>query len=78
MITTQREILRDLEKYKIEVVMVGNEAYIAKLIVQFSPIEKIKRAQSNDLQLKKIMETLVHLFDDIFWQLRFGRVKNIY
>lgn len=34
MITTQNEILRNLEKYEIEVVIIDNEAYLAKLIVQ--------------------------------------------
>lgn len=39
----------------IEVIIANSEAYLIKLIVQLSLIEKIKKAQSDDPLLKKIM-----------------------
>lgn len=59
MITTQKGILRDLEKYYLKVMMIGSKVYIAQLTIQLSLIEKIKKAQINGPQLKKIMEPLV-------------------
>lgn len=38
--------------------VINSEAYLTKQVVQPSLIKKIKKAQSDDFSLKKIMETL--------------------
>lgn len=58
-ITAQKEILRDLEKHKIEVVIVNDEVFLAKLTMQQSLIEKIKKVQGNDPSLKKITRKVI-------------------
>lgn len=67
MVTTQKETLKDLEKYEIEVMMVDSEAYLTKRMVQSSQIEKIKKAQGDDPQPKKIMETLQKTLKEFFF-----------
>ena len=56
MLTTQKEIIRNLERMEIEVVMGHSEAYMASLSVQPTLVERIKLSQANDPYLKKIMD----------------------
>jgi hypothetical protein len=58
LLTTQKEIINDLERMRIEVVMGHSGAYLASLSVQPTLIEKIKLSQSSDSQLVKIMDEL--------------------
>ena len=51
LLTTQKHILLDLRKMGIEVQFHEAEAHLANLRVQPTLIERIKIAQSNDLQL---------------------------
>jgi hypothetical protein len=56
LLTTQKEIINDLERMEIEVVMGHSGAYLASLGVQPTLIERIKLSQSGDSQLVKIMD----------------------
>uniref|UniRef100_A0A2N9IPW9 Reverse transcriptase n=1 Tax=Fagus sylvatica TaxID=28930 RepID=A0A2N9IPW9_FAGSY len=56
LLTTQKEIINDLERMGIEVVMGHSGAYLASLSVQPTLIERIKLSQSGDSQLVKIMD----------------------
>jgi hypothetical protein len=56
LLTTQKEIINDLERMGIEVVMGHSGAYLASLSVQPTLIERIKLLQSGDSQLVKIMD----------------------
>jgi hypothetical protein len=56
LLTTQKEIINDLERMGIEVVMGHFGAYLASLSVQPTLIERIKLSQSGDSQLVKIMD----------------------
>jgi hypothetical protein len=56
LLTTQKEIINDLERMGIEVVMGHSGAYLASLSIQPTLIERIKLLQSGDSQLVKIMD----------------------
>uniref|UniRef100_A0A7N2LFY1 RNA-directed DNA polymerase n=1 Tax=Quercus lobata TaxID=97700 RepID=A0A7N2LFY1_QUELO len=56
LLTTQKEIIQDLERIEIEVVMNHSEAYLASLSVQPTLVERIKLSQADDPHLKKIMD----------------------
>ena len=56
LLTTRKEIIRDLERMEIEVVMGHSEAYLASLSVQPTLVERIKFSQVDDPHLKKIMD----------------------
>ena len=56
LLTIQKEIILDLERMEIEVVMDYSEAYQASLSVQPTLVERIKSSQANDSRLKKIMD----------------------
>ena len=56
LLTTQKEIILDLEMMEIEVGMDHSEAYLASLSVQPTLVEKIKLSLANDSHLKKTMD----------------------
>ena len=56
LLTTQKDIISDLERMEIEVVVGHSKAYLASLSVQPTSVEKIKLSQANDLHLKEIMD----------------------
>jgi hypothetical protein len=56
LLTTQKEIINDLERMGIEIVMGHSVAYLASLSIQPTLIERIKLSQSGDSQLVKIMD----------------------
>ena len=58
LLTTQKQILLDLEKLGIEVVRSNDRAYVASMSIQPTLIKRIKEAQGNDVHLKKIMEEI--------------------
>ena len=51
MITTQMELLRDLEIMGIDICMHGHNATLNALMIQPTLIDKIKAAQEDDPQL---------------------------
>ena len=57
-LTTQKHILEDLRKIRMEVQFHEAEAHLANLRVQPTLIERIKIAQSNDPQLQKIRDLI--------------------
>ena len=77
LLTTEKHILEELRKMRIEVRFHEVEAHLANLRVQPTLIERIKIAQSNDPQLQKIRD-LINLGSQFeFWihkdgSLRFG------
>ena len=56
LLNTRNEIILDLERMEIEVVMGHSEAYLASLSVQPTLVEIIKLSQADDPYLKKIMD----------------------
>ena len=56
LLTTRKEIICDLERMEIEVVMGHSKAYLVSLSVQLTLVERIKLSQANDSHLKKIMD----------------------
>ena len=56
LLTTRKEIILDLERMEIKVVMGHFEAYLASLSVQLTLVERIKLSQVDDPHLKKIMD----------------------
>ena len=56
LLTTQKEIINDLERMGIEIVMGNSQAFMASLTIQPTLIEKIKRSQVDDAQIVKIVE----------------------
>ena len=58
LLTTQKHILEDLRKMRIEVWFHEAEAHLANLRVQPTLIEKVKIAQSSDPQLQKIRDLI--------------------
>ena len=56
LLTTQKDIICDVERMEIEVVMSHFEAYLASLSVQPTLVERIKLSQADDPHLKKIMD----------------------
>ncbi|KAJ4717010.1 Retrotransposon protein, putative, Ty3-gypsy subclass [Melia azedarach] len=59
LLTTQKQILLDFDKFGIEVVKGDIKAYVAQLSIQSTLIERIKKAQQSDEFLKKIMEEVL-------------------
>ncbi|XP_075633421.1 uncharacterized protein LOC142605880 [Castanea sativa] len=64
LLTTQKEIILNLERMEIEVVIGHSEAYLASLSIQPTLVERIKLSQANDSHLKKIMDELAQLYVD--------------
>ena len=58
LLTTQKHVLEDLRKIRIEVRVHEAEAQLANLRVQPTLIKRIKIAQSNDPQLQKIRDLI--------------------
>ena len=56
LLTTQKEIIKDLERMGIEIVMGDSQVFMASLTIQPTLIEKIKSSQVNDAQIVKIIE----------------------
>ena len=56
LLTTQKDIICDLERMEIEVVISHFEAYLASLSVQPILVERIKLSQADDPHLKKFMD----------------------
>ena len=48
LLTTQKAIIKDLERMGIEIVMGDSQAFMASLTIQLTLIEKIKSSQVND------------------------------
>ena len=55
MLTTQKEIINDLERIGIEIVMGDSQAFMASLTIQPTLIEKIKTLQVDDAQIVRII-----------------------
>ena len=56
LLTTQKEIIKDLERMGIEIVMGDSQVFMAILTIQSTLIEKIKSSQVDDAQIVKIIE----------------------
>ncbi|KAK0590096.1 hypothetical protein LWI29_022628 [Acer saccharum] len=56
LIATQKEIMWDLENFNIEVVNAGSDGFLGMIVVQPTLIERIKKEQIDDGNLRKIME----------------------
>ena len=56
LLTTQKEIINDLERMGIEIFMGDSQVFMASLTIQPTLIEKIKSSQVNDAQIVKIIE----------------------
>ena len=56
LLTTQKEIIKDLERMGIEIVMGDSQIFMASLTIQPTLIEKIKSSQVDDAQIVKIIE----------------------
>ena len=56
LLTTQKEIIKDLERMGIEIVMGDSQVFMASLTIQPTLIEKIKGSQVDDAQIVKIIE----------------------
>uniref|UniRef100_A0A7N2MWN1 RNA-directed DNA polymerase n=1 Tax=Quercus lobata TaxID=97700 RepID=A0A7N2MWN1_QUELO len=56
LLTTQKEIIKDLERMGIEIVMGDSQVFMASLTIQPTLIEKIKSSQVDDAQIIKIIE----------------------
>ena len=54
--TAQKEIIKDLERMGIEIVMGDSQVFMASLTIQPTLIEKIKGSQVDDAQIVKIIE----------------------
>ena len=55
LLTTQKEIIKDLERMRIEIVMGDSQVFMARLTIQPILIEKIKSSQVDDAQIVKII-----------------------
>ena len=55
LLTTQKEIINDLERMGIEIFMGDSQVFMASLTIQPTLIEKIKRSQVEDAQIVKII-----------------------
>ena len=55
LLTTQKEIINDLERIGIEIVMGDSQAFMASLTIQPTLIEKIKTLQVDDAQIVRII-----------------------
>ena len=55
LLTTQKKIINDLERMKIEIVMGDSQVFMASLTIQPTLIEKIKSSQVDDAQIVKII-----------------------
>ena len=56
LLTTQNEIIKDLERMGLEIVMGDSQVFMASLTIQPTLIEKIKSSQVDDAQIAKIIE----------------------
>ena len=55
LLTTQKKIIKDLERMGIEIVMGDSQVFMASLTIQPTLIEKIKSSQVDDAQIVKII-----------------------
>ena len=55
LLTTQKEIINDLEMMGIEIVIGDSQVFMASLTIQPTLIEKIKSSQVDDAQIVKII-----------------------
>jgi hypothetical protein len=55
-VTTQKHILLDLERYNIEVIVGDSSSYLANLKVQPTLVERIKSNQDKDKELVRLMD----------------------
>ena len=56
LLTTQKEIISNLGRMGIEIVMGDSQAFMASLTIQPTLIKKIKSSQVDDAQIVKIIE----------------------
>ena len=56
LLTTQKEIIKDLERMRIEIVLGDSQVFMASLTIQPTLIEKIKSSHVNVAQIVKIIE----------------------
>ena len=56
LLTTQNEIIKDLERMGLEIFMGDSQVFMASLTIQPTLIEKIKSSQVDDAQIVKIIE----------------------
>ena len=56
LLTTQNEIIKDLERMGLEIFMGDSQVFMASLTIQPTLIEKIKSSQVDDVQIVKIIE----------------------
>ena len=73
--TIRKEIILDLERMEIEVVMDYYEAYLASLSVQPTLVEKIKLSQADDSRLKKIMDKVHSGKKSVFSNFKDGALR---
>ena len=55
LLTTQKEIINDLDRMGIEIVMGDSQVFMANLTIQPTLIEKIKSSKVDDAQIVKII-----------------------
>ena len=55
LLTTQKEIINDLERMRIEIIMDDSQVFMASLTIQPTLIKKIKSSQVDDAQIVKII-----------------------
>ena len=56
LLTTQKEIIKDLKRMGIEIVMGDSQVFMASLTIQPTLLEKIKSSWVDDAQIVKIIE----------------------
>ena len=56
LLTTQKEIIKDLERMGIEIFIGDSQVFMASLTIQPTLIEKIKSSKVDDAQIIKIIE----------------------
>ena len=54
-LTTQKEIINDLERMGIEIIMVDSQVFMANFIIQPTLIKKIRTLQVDDAQILRII-----------------------
>jgi len=56
LVTTNLYLLKELEKLQIEIVLLNQQIHLAALQITSSIVDKIKKGQQDDLELRKMME----------------------
>jgi len=74
LLTTERRLLRELDALQIEIVLPGDQSYMAALQVTSPLVEKIKLQQNEDPELMKIQKGVEEernkdftLREDVLW-----------